>query len=325
MASAFKIAALFFLLYGSWRWSAVSGTSPTDMFEQWIAQHGRTYANESEKSYRLGVFTRNLDYVNAFRQAGNRSYTVGLNRFADLTKEEFLAAYTTTGLRPSAGSYPGLNPFRACRGPTAYGLLRFGAWNNHAGSCWAFSAVASIEGINKIVRGSLISLSEQQLFACDHNDDGCLGGLHYRAFSYVFSNGGITTEENYPYEPNKATCDAPKQSDHAVSITGYEIVPTNNEKLLMNAVANQPVSVSIDSHEFQFYTGGIFDGPCETNLNHEVTLVGYGTEENGAKYWIAKNSWGTLWGDDGYILLKKDVAEKEGQCGLAIRASYPII
>ncbi|RWV86038.1 hypothetical protein GW17_00052113 [Ensete ventricosum] len=113
----FKIAALFFLVYGSWRWSAVSGTSPMtpiDMFEQWMAKHGRTYANESEKSYRLGVFTRNLDDVNAFRQAGNHSYTLGLNGFSDLTNEEFLATYTTTttGPSPSEVSYPGLKPFR---------------------------------------------------------------------------------------------------------------------------------------------------------------------------------------------------------------------
>ncbi|URE30869.1 hypothetical protein MUK42_17965 [Musa troglodytarum] len=157
----------------------------------------------------------------------------------------------------------------------------------HAGSCWAFSAAASIEGINKIVKGDLISLSEQQLFACDNNDDGCAGGLHYRAFSYVVSIGGITT-------------------------TAYEIVPANNEKLLMNAVANQPVC-------------GIFDEPCGTNLNHEVTLVGYDTADDGGPYWIAKNSWGESWGEEGYILLKKDVPEKEGQCGLAIRAAFPVI
>ncbi|RRT31616.1 hypothetical protein B296_00057283 [Ensete ventricosum] len=78
----------------------------------------------------------------------------------------------------------------------------------------------------------------------------------------------------------------------------------------MNAVANQPVSVAIDSHEIQFSSGGIYDGPCGTNLNHEVTLVGYGTDADGTAYWIAENSWGTAWGESGYILLAKDVAEK---------------
>ncbi|THU49872.1 hypothetical protein C4D60_Mb06t14140 [Musa balbisiana] len=303
-----------------------------DMFEQWIAQHGRTYANESEKSYRLGVFTRNLDYVNAFRQAGNHSYTVGLNGFADLTEEEFLAAYTTTGLSPSEDSYPGLKPFQYANvtAPSSIDWRNEGAVTpvkNQAqcGSCWAFSAIASIEGINKIVKGSLIALSEQQLFACDHYDAGCRGGMQDRAFSYVVSNGGITTEANYPYQPNQVACNSTKQSDHAVSITGYAMVPTNNETLLMNAVANQPVSVSVDAHTFQFYKGGIFDGPCATNLNHVVTFVGYGTDKNGVAYWIAKNSWGASWGDHGYILFKKDVAQKEGQCGLTLWASYPII
>ncbi|RZS13179.1 hypothetical protein BHM03_00044717 [Ensete ventricosum] len=297
-----------------------------------MAKHGRTYANESEKSYRLGVFTRNLDYVNAFRLAGNRSYTVGLNGFADLTEEEFFAAYTTTKLRPSDGSYPGLKPFRYANvtAPSSIDWRDKGAVTDvknqrNCGSCWAFSAVASIEGINQIVKGSLISLSEQQLFACDDNDDGCAGGLHYRAFSYVVDNGGITTEENYPYQPQLVACDATKESDHAVTITGYEIVPRNDEKSLMKAVANQPVSVSIDAHEIKSYSGGIFDGSCGTNLNHEVTLVGYDTDEDGTAYWIAKNSWGTDWGDDGYLLIAKDVAEKEGRCGLAIRASYPVI
>ncbi|CAL9119266.1 unnamed protein product [Musa textilis] len=195
----------------------------------------------------------------------------------------------------------------------------------HAGACWAFSAVASIEGIDKIMFGDLKSLSEQQLFACDHDDDGCSGGLHARAFSYVISNGGITTEENYPYDPDQKTCDAIKEMDQAAYITAYENVPANNEKLLMNAVANQPVSVSIVSNEFHFYTGGIFDYPCGTNLNHEVTLVGYDTADNRDSYWIAKNSWGKAWGEDGYIRLNKDVPEKEGQCGLAMRAAYPVI
>ncbi|CAD5178155.1 unnamed protein product [Musa acuminata subsp. malaccensis] len=332
MDCALKIVALLFLVYGWWGWQTTLGSTPVDMFEQWIAQHGRAYEDKAEKLYRLGVFTRNMEHVNAFLQAGGRSYTIGLNRFADLTKEEFLSTYATGRMRPSDASYPGLQPFRYVNmtAPSSIDWRNKGAVTpvkdqTTCGACWAFSAVASMESINKIAKGSLIPLSEQQLLACDDNDNGCSGGLHYHAFSYVVSNGGITTEANYPYHPNVSTCNSTKQSDHAVSITGYGIVPTNDEKLLMNAVANQPVSVSIDASELQFYAGGIFDGPCDTYLNHEAALVGYGTDENGTAYWIAKNSWGTSWGDHGYILLKKDVAQKEGLCGVAIRASYPII
>ncbi|CAL9119282.1 unnamed protein product [Musa textilis] len=154
--------------------------TPSDMFEQWIAEHGRTYASESEKSYRLGVFTRNLDFVNAFNQAGNYSYTVGLNDFADLTKEEFVATYTTTILKPSADSYPGSEPFMY-RDVTAVvsldwrdeGVVTPVKNQGSCGACWAFSAVAAMESINAIINGDLISLSEQQLIACNHDGYGC--------------------------------------------------------------------------------------------------------------------------------------------------------
>ncbi|RRT40783.1 hypothetical protein B296_00046833 [Ensete ventricosum] len=299
-----------------------------------MAQYGRKYANESEKSYRLGVFTRNLDYVNAFRQAGNHSYTLGLNEFADLTKEEFTATYTTTITRPSASevSYPGLKPFRYgnVNAPSSIDWRDKGAVTEvrkqgGCGACWAFAAVAAIEGINQIVRGDLLSLSEQELIACDYNNDGCEGGLHYRSFSYVISSGGMTTEERYPYNPDHIECHDYDDWDILVTISGYEIVPRNDEKSLMKAVANQPVAVGIDSRTFQFYSGGIYDGPCAADLDHEVTLVGYDTDEHGTAYWIAKNSWGKEWGDDGYLLIAKDVAEKEGRCGLAITAAYPVI
>ncbi|RWW52046.1 hypothetical protein BHE74_00041557 [Ensete ventricosum] len=195
----------------------------------------------------------------------------------------------------------------------------------HAAACWAFAAVAAIEGINQIATEKLLSLSEQELIACDYNDHGCTGGLHYRAYSYVVATGGMTTEDRYPYNPDHILCHDYDDWDVLISISGYEIVPTNDEKSLMKAVANQPVAVRIDANEIKSYSGGIFDGHCGTNLNHEVTLVGYDTDEDGTAYWIAKNSWGTDWGDDGYLLIAKDVAEKEGRCGLAISASYPVI
>ncbi|KAG6523566.1 zingipain-1-like [Zingiber officinale] len=310
------------------------GSPSSDTFEKWMADHGRTYRDEAEKVYRREVFARNSEYVTAFRRAKGqrRSYTVGLNRFADHTKEEFLATYTG-GNPPSVASVPVPAPFKYANttAPSSIDWRDRGAVTpikdqGNCGSCWAFSAVASIESINQIAKGELISLSEQELVACDKNDSGCDGGLHYQAFSFVVANGGITTEANYPYQPNQnIACDSSKLADNAVSLTSYSLVPSNSEESLMKAVANQPVSVSIDASEFMLYAGGIFDGPCEANLNHEVTLVGYGTDGNGTKYWIAKNSWGTGWGDQGYILLEKDVDRKEGLCGLAIRASFPII
>ncbi|KAJ1685232.1 hypothetical protein LUZ63_016622 [Rhynchospora breviuscula] len=105
------------------------------------------------------------------------------------------------------------------------------------------------------------------------------------------------------------------------------MVPRKNESMLMVAVAQQPVVVYIDSSSstFQFYSGdGIYDGPCGVKLDHVVTIVGYG-ESRGKKYWIAKNSWGKSWGDNGYIYLAKDVRKKSGICGLAIHGYYPII
>ena len=74
-------------------------------------------------------------------------------------------------------------------------------------------------------------------------------------------------------------------------------MPANNENALLNAVASQPVSVAIDAggSDFQFYSRGVFTGACGTSLDHGVTAVGYGVTNDGSKYWMVKNSWGTQW------------------------------
>jgi cathepsin L len=78
----------------------------------------------------------------------------------------------------------------------------------HAGGCWAFSAVAAMEGINEIVTGNLVSLSEQEVIDCDSQDNGCNGGYMQKAFEFVISNGGIDTEADYPFTGTDGTCDA---------------------------------------------------------------------------------------------------------------------
>ena len=147
-----------------------------------------------------------------------------------------------------------------------------------------------------------------------------------KAFEFIVKNEGLTPETKYMYKgKNSKTCKSRNSFFHPSTISGFEHVPSNDEAALLEVVAHQPVSVAIDSrsHAFQLYSSGVFTGPCGADINHGVTIVGYGTEEDGTKYWLVKNSWGSSWGENGYIKIQRDVGDKEGLCGIAMQASYP--
>ncbi|KAF5943882.1 hypothetical protein HYC85_017959 [Camellia sinensis] len=196
-----------------------------------------------------------------------------------------------------------------------------------ARSCWAFSTIAAIERITQLTTGKLISLFEQELVDYDRSgkDAGCEGGYMEGGFAFIVQNKGIATETIYPCSTNDGTCNTKKEASHAAKISGYENVSANSDSALLKAVANLPISVSIDvvGAFFQFYSSEIFTGDCGTDLDHGVTVVGYGTTTDGTKYWLVKNSWGTSWVEEGYIRMQRDIAAKEGLCGIAMDSSYP--
>ncbi|CAH8358952.1 unnamed protein product [Eruca vesicaria subsp. sativa] len=303
---------------------------------EWMTEHRRVYADVNEKNSRYLVFKRNVERIERLNDVqSGLTFKLAVNQFADLTNEEFRSMYTGYKGRSVLSGQTKATSFRyenvsSHALPISIDWRKKGAVTpikdqHTCGSCWAFSAVAAIEGVAQINKGKLISLSEQELVDCDTNDSGCIGGLMDTAFKYIKAIGGLTSETDYPYKRKQGTCKIKKTKQIVTSIKGYEDVPVNNEKALMKAVAHHPVSIGIDAggFGFQFYSSGVFSGKCKTNLNHGVTLVGYGRSSNGSKYWILKNSWGPKWGERGYMRIKKDVKPKQGQCGLAMKASYP--
>uniref|UniRef100_A0A7N2R3A5 Vignain n=2 Tax=Quercus lobata TaxID=97700 RepID=A0A7N2R3A5_QUELO len=300
--------------------------------QQWMAKYGRNYEDDAEKVKRFKIFKDNVEYIDKVNSEGNRTYKLSVNEFADLTTEEFIA--TRTGYKISSQPSSPKTSFRyenLTEIPTTMDWREKGAVTpiknqEQCGSCWAFSAVAAVEGVTQIKNGNKISLSEQQLVDCVESNNGCNKGSIDYAFAYIIQNKGLATEENYPYQAMDGTCDQQMASNVVAQISSYEDVPYNSEEALLQAVANHPVSVAIEAYgrDFQSYSSGVFTGECGTNLDHAVTVIGYGMSDDGTKYWLIKNSWGTTWGESGYMRIQRDTEAPEGVCGIAMRPSYPV-
>lgn len=330
--SAFSIASLLLLTnvnFGTTSLALKQLQEDESYFQAWIIKFKKSYNSNEEYEQRFQTFRDNLAIIKIHNQQ-DLGFTLAVNKFADLSFVEFseLISRPLPILKDRKEIFLNVETLPFSVDWRKSGAVTPVKTQGQCGSCWSFSTTGSVEGINAISSGVLTSLSEQQLIDCSTSfgNQGCDGGVMDSAFQYIIATGGLNTEEDYPYTATDGNCTA-NTTNLFASISGFVDVPSKNNIQLQAAVAQQPVSISIQANQyaFQFYSSGIIKSGCGTMLDHGVLIVGYDIDIIGdVPYWIIKNSWGSGWGQDGYaFILRSTSTSNSGVCGVALDASYP--
>ncbi|XP_028942774.1 cathepsin L1-like [Antrostomus carolinensis] len=296
------MAVLLWLLLALLGCTTAPDPALEETWEGWKILHAKEYPGEAE-AIRREVWEKNLQRIQQHNQEesqGHHTFRLAMNHYGDLTDEEF--NQLLNGFTPAWQEEPAplFQASVALKTPVevdwrAKGYVTPVKNQGHCGSCWAFSATGALEGLVFNRTGKLVVLSEQNLIDCSRKlgNNGCHGGYMTRAFQYVRDNGGLNSEHVYPYV---ATVRDEEEIKAGPWLTPALLFP------------------------------GIFSSMfCSQQVNHGMLAVGYGTsQEHGhnVSYWILKNSWSELWGEQGYIRLLKGA---DNQCGVANQASFPVL
>lgn len=304
-----NIQIIFFVIYiaGATKWYHLNEYH----FDAFREEFNKTYSRW-DYPVRREIFNDNLELIMKHNQDLNKTWKRGVNQFTDMTESE---------LKQMLGSRPGRknqkkiiahagDPVSSIDWRTR-GVVTAVKNQLQCGSCWAFAAAETLESSNAINTGHLEVLSEQQILDCTLNPmhcggaGGCNGGTIEVAYDQIIKMGGLSSEWAYPYRSGYGesfVCNRTR-SDPVVNMSFYGSIKQNSYDSMTSVLSNMgPIAVSVDASSWFSYESGIFDGCDKENvdLDHAVQLVGM--TDN---YWLVRNSWGTSWGENGYIRLAK--------------------
>lgn len=318
-----------------------------DWDNEWVdfkRKFSKTYETVEEDAKRFRIYMDNVVLADSYNAEEQETATHGITKFMDLRYEEMPLGYKASVEGSTLPQWDGKTcttckqfPNLSGATPASIDWTKLGAVNPikdqaQCGSCWTFSTVVGVEGAEFMATGVLKSYSEEEIVQCASSaGQGCQGGSMDLAYKWIMSNGGLDTEDDYPYTSGTGTtgtCNTRKEKKNEVSITGAWNLGSgsgsaDDEKNLVSGTAHTgPLSIAVNAGRLQTYQGGVLDPLfCSpSKLDHGVAIVGYGTD-NGKDYWKVRNSWGKTWGEDGYFRIVRG----KNACGVAMDVSVGYI
>lgn len=269
-------------------------------------------------------FEENLKVIIA-TNLENRTYKLGVNQFTHLSATEWSSMFFN--MTSDKRNETEFTPLNLRSTPTSWDWREHGVTTpvkdqGQCGSCYSFSGTETVETSYAIKTGKLVVLSPQQVVDCSKLNHGCNGGMPDWVFKYFQSNAACSAAD-YPYVSGTTTKEGTCHSCTGAvpKLTKYVDVKSGDENAMLQATLVNSLAVGIcaSDKQFQLYSSGVLDFNCCTDTNHAVVVEGFSSENN-KDYWLVRNSWGTSWGDKGYVKMVRG----KNLCTIASMTSYPV-
>ena len=301
-------------------------------FSSFVQKYHKVYPTDQEKSVRFQIFKSN--YFKIYdHNAENKDWFMVVNKFTDLTEKEHKDLFHNLQINSMEADNIEYSEDILSKKYKVDWTSKCGKVENQedCGSCYAFSAIESLQYDHYAKTGEFKYFSQQQIVDCSdkYGNDGCGGGLMDNCFKYTKAKGILTAAE-YPYKARAGTC----KKEGGWKNSGHVDAPKHHDNKLAAALMLRPISIAVDANSWSYYGGGryliyiyIYIGiiksksECGTQLDHGVFLVGADISGT-TSYWKIKNSWGADWGEKGYIRVERNTKGGTGPCGVALMPSY---